>query len=185
MPAAGRRGRSWGLSAEPVGSGPRPAGSAPRRAGAPAGARPRRRASSSAAATRATSTSAPNAHHRGELPDAAPAGAAVSAAASGTIADCETVWPAALIDTRTVAGSVAGRGNVSTNRLRSVEATWSNGRSEAAPVAATATPPVTPAASDQYCCPGPVVTTASTTPAWASRRPSCSAGSPPASGAPV
>ena len=166
----------------PVHAPPAPARAAPaprpahRRAGG---------ASSSAAATSATSTSAPNTHHRGELPDAAPAGAAVSAVASGTIADCETVWPATLIDTRTVAGSVDGRGNVSTNRLRSVEASWSNGRSDAAPVAGTATPPVIPAASDQYCCPGPVVTTASTTPAWASRRPSRSAGSPPASGAPV
>ena len=73
----------------------------------------------------------------------------VSADTSGTTADCDTVWPPAVIDTRTVAGSVDGRGNVSTNRPRSAAAAWSNGRSDADPVAGTTTPPVTPAASDQ------------------------------------
>ena len=76
-------------------------------------------------------------------------GGAVSADTSGTIADCATVWPATVIDTRTVAGSVDGRGKVSTNRPRSADAAWSNGRSDAAPVAGTTTPPVIPAASDQ------------------------------------
>ena len=97
----------------------------------------------------ASSTSAPSTHIQGDGPDFAVGGGAVSADTSGTIADCETVWPATVIDTRTVAGSVDGRGKVSTNRLRSADATWSNGCSEAAPVAGTTTPPVTPAASDQ------------------------------------
>ena len=97
-----------------------------------------------------------------------------------------TVCPATVIDTRTVAGSVDGRGNVSTNRLRSADATRSNGRSVAGPGGRPRRPrrsppprPTSSAGRRRWS------TTASTTPAWASRRPSCAAGSPPASAAPV
>ena len=111
--------------------------------------RPRRRHSSTAPTRSASSTSAPPTHHSSEVPDCpAPAGA-VSVATSGTVAVCDTVRPATVIDTRTVVGSVGGVGNVSTNRLRSTDATWSNGRSVPGPPAATATPPVAAAASDQ------------------------------------
>ena len=102
--------RAWGCPPAPTGPARSASAGGRRRRAAGAGPAPgqQQRRRRRARAARARAEHPPR--HGEPDPDARPAGGAVSAGRSGTIADCDVVWPATVIDTRTVAGSVAAGG---------------------------------------------------------------------------